>query len=262
MGGAMFPPCYLTWSQTMVKLMGTSFKRSYACTATLSVPNPTAGHHQPMPLPESPGHTQESLGQSLMGSLFLFPGSWCAQGSVCAFQESVSPVLRKFWWFHGGINGNLLQEVLCHTQVCCTQSPCPWGSPLLIRTSTGDKHSSVSNTVLAGGNSSLSCDSHLKLFYGSLAWYVVGEGITQITRVIPEMSAASLFRVSYTEWISVACLSYLGNDNFKNISIFGGIVVLHGEGNGNPLQYHRLENPMNRGGWRATVHGVTESDTT
>ena len=30
----------------------------------------------------------------------------------------------------------------------------------------------------------------------------------------------------------------------------------HGEGNGNPLQYTCLENPMDRGAWRATVHGV------
>ena len=29
-----------------------------------------------------------------------------------------------------------------------------------------------------------------------------------------------------------------------------------GEGNGNPLQYSCLENPMNRGAWWATVHGV------
>ena len=29
-----------------------------------------------------------------------------------------------------------------------------------------------------------------------------------------------------------------------------------GEGNGNPLQYSCLENPMNRGAWQATVHGV------
>ena len=29
--------------------------------------------------------------------------------------------------------------------------------------------------------------------------------------------------------------------------------------NGNPLQYSCLENPMDRGAWQATVHGVTES---
>ena len=36
-----------------------------------------------------------------------------------------------------------------------------------------------------------------------------------------------------------------------------------GEGNGNPLQDSCLGNPMDRGAWWATVHGVTkESDTT
>ena len=30
-----------------------------------------------------------------------------------------------------------------------------------------------------------------------------------------------------------------------------------GEENGNPLQYSCLENPMDRGAWQATVHGVT-----
>ena len=32
-----------------------------------------------------------------------------------------------------------------------------------------------------------------------------------------------------------------------------------GEGNGNPLQYSCLENPMDGGAWQATVHGVTKS---
>ena len=34
-----------------------------------------------------------------------------------------------------------------------------------------------------------------------------------------------------------------------------------GEGNGNPLQYYCLENPMDGGAWWATVHGVTRSRT-
>ena len=33
------------------------------------------------------------------------------------------------------------------------------------------------------------------------------------------------------------------------------------EGNGNPLQCSSLENPMDRGAWRATVHGVAQSRT-
>ena len=34
-----------------------------------------------------------------------------------------------------------------------------------------------------------------------------------------------------------------------------------GEGNGKPLQYSCLENPMDRGAWQATVHGVAKSQT-
>ena len=34
-----------------------------------------------------------------------------------------------------------------------------------------------------------------------------------------------------------------------------------GEGNGNPLQYSCLENPMDREAWQATVHGVAKSRT-
>ena len=55
--------------------MVTSLKRPHACTATVHAPNPAAGHHQPTPSPETPGHPQASLGQSLVGSLLLSPGS-------------------------------------------------------------------------------------------------------------------------------------------------------------------------------------------
>ena len=56
----------------------------------------------------------------------------------CALQESISPVLYEFWQLYGWVNGNLLQEGLCHIQVYCTHSPCPCISPLLTHTSTGD----------------------------------------------------------------------------------------------------------------------------
>ena len=41
-----------------------------------------------------------------------------------------------------------------------------------------------------------------------------------------------------------------------------GLARSPGEGNGNPLQYSCLENPMDRGAWWATIHGVQESDMT
>ena len=110
------PSLWCTWGQTMVevmKIMGLPdssdgkasacslgdlgsipglerSQRSYACTATLSAPNPAAGHHWPMPPLETPGLLRTSLNQSLLGSLLLSSGSWYAQGSVCAHQESVS----------------------------------------------------------------------------------------------------------------------------------------------------------------------------
>ena len=58
----------------VMKIMATSFRRSHARTAALNAPNPVAGHHQPTPPPETPGHSQASLGQSLVGSLLLSLG--------------------------------------------------------------------------------------------------------------------------------------------------------------------------------------------
>ena len=77
-------------------------------------------------------------------SLVSFLSVVLIQGSVCALQESVSPLLCKFWWLYGGVNGDLLQEGVCHTQVCCTQGPCPCSRPLLTHISAGD-----TQTVLA-----------------------------------------------------------------------------------------------------------------
>ena len=52
--------------------------------------------------------------------------------------KSLSPVLCKLWKLYGGVNGNLFQEGLCHSQVYCTQSPCLCSSALLTGTSAGD----------------------------------------------------------------------------------------------------------------------------
>ena len=48
--------------------------------------------------------------------------------------------------------------------------------------------------------------------------------------------------------------SWLGPKKFRN---FCGLV--NGEGNGNPLQYSCLEDPMDGGAWWAIIHGVTKS---
>ena len=126
-----------------MKVMVTSFKRSHACTATLSAPT----LQQATIDPRLHGDLWTLTGMSGSASHGVTaPFSWvlCAQAFVCALQEPVSPVLCKFWRLYGGVDSDLLQEDLCHTQVYCAQSPCPCGSPVLTWTSTGDTQSSVS----------------------------------------------------------------------------------------------------------------------
>ena len=43
--------------------------------------------------------------------------------------------------------------------------------------------------------------------------------------------------------------------------ILHDVLCIYGEGNGNPLQYSCLENPTDRGAWKAAVHGVPEGRT-
>ena len=78
----------------------------------------------------------------------------------CTLQESVSPILCKFWKLCGEVTGTLLQEGLCHTEVWCIQSLCPCGRPLLTYTSTAD--------ILT-----LKCRSVWLCLYG-ISWYAHG----------------------------------------------------------------------------------------
>ena len=49
--------------------------------------------------------------------------------------------------------------------------------------------------------------------------------------------------------------------NAGDLGSIPGLGRSPGEGNGNPLQYSCLENPMDRGAWQGTVHGVAKSQT-
>ena len=46
--------------------------------------------------------------------------------------------------------------------------------------------------------------------------------------------------------------------DIRDVGSIQGSGISPGEGNGNLIQYPCLENPMDRGTWRATVHGVTK----
>ena len=58
-------------------------------------------------------------------------------------------------------------------------------------------------------------------------------------------------------WLAVKNLSA----NAGDLGSIPGPGRSSGEGNGNPLRFSCLGNPMDRGTWQATVHGVTKSQT-
>ena len=57
-------------------------------------------------------------------------------------------------------------------------------------------------------------------------------------------------------------LSSLCCNSRSLLSISYPVVCIWGEGNGNPLQYFCLENPVDRGAWWAAVYAVAQSDNT
>ena len=100
----------------------------------------------------------------------------------------------------------------------------------------------------------------------------------------PGSSATGILQTRIPEWVAVWMLQgecFLNNAFYPNLSPGGAIgqeptcqCRRHkkhgsipgsgrspGEGHGNPLQYSCLENPMERGSWWATVHGVAQSQT-
>ena len=126
MGGAVFPPSYLTWGQTMLevmKIMATSFKRSHACTATLNATNPAAGHRWPMPcwrLLDTQGqvwvsllwdHCSFLLGPGAHKVLFvpsksLFPQSCVSSGSsTVQLMVTSSKTSSNLWYYQLNIRG-------------------------------------------------------------------------------------------------------------------------------------------------------------
>ena len=92
----------------LMKEMLTFLKRTYVMTLVFSAPDPMAGHCQPIPLLVTPGHSQESLAQSLVGSLLLSSG---------AHKVLFLPSKSLFPYFHGS-------SVIKSPGI---QSQIPWG---------------------------------------------------------------------------------------------------------------------------------------
>ena len=110
MGGAVFPPCYLTWGQSMVevvKIMVHPSKGPMQALHRVATANP----HLRRRLLEIHGKFRVSLWWGHC-SFFLGPG---VHKLLFVPPRVCFPVLCEFWGLYGGFNGDLLQEGLCHT---------------------------------------------------------------------------------------------------------------------------------------------------
>ena len=70
----------------------------------------------------------------------------------------------------------------------------------------------------------------------------------------------SWYDFSLLKFAKICFLAYLSY-NVGDLGLIPGLGRSSGGGNGNLLQYSCLENPMDRGAWWATVHGVAKSRT-
>ena len=145
-----------------MRTTATSSKRAHARTS--------AALQRPPLTQASPGDSCTLPGKS--GSVscgVTAPFSWVRVHKVLLCPPRVYfPVLCKFRRLYGGVNGDLLQEVLFHTQVSCTQSRCLCSSPLQTHALQETlKHSSVSVSVgFLGPGVPKVCLSHLSISGG------------------------------------------------------------------------------------------------
>ena len=128
MGEAVFPPCCLIWGQTRGNENNDNLLQKVPCCS--QCPHPWS---RPPLTHTSAGNSWTLMDMSGSASCGVTaPFSWVlVHTRFCLCPPRVCfLVLCKFWHFYGGVNGNFLQEGWCHTQVCCTQSPCLCGRPL------------------------------------------------------------------------------------------------------------------------------------
>ena len=91
----------------------------------------------------------------------------------------------------------------------------------------------------------------------SEVWRAVVHGVTKGRTRLSDFTSLTKWKV-LPRWLS-------GKESLRqagDVGLVPGSGKSPGEGNGNPLQYSCLGNPMDRGAWQTTVRGVTKSQST
>ena len=127
----------------------------------------------------------------------------------------------------------------------------PWGHYESDMTERLHFHFSLS-CIGEGNGSPLQC-SCLENPRDGGAWWPAVCGVTQSQTRLERLSSSSR-----EPWTSRVTQCFVKNPpaNAGEASSIPGLGRSPRRGNGNPLQYSCLENPTDRGAWRATVHGV------
>ena len=139
------------------------------------------------------GHCSFLLGPDAYKVLFL-PSKSLFPQTLC-----------KLWQLYDGVNSDLLQESLCHTQVYWTQSCCPCSRPLINQASTGDPQTQLCLSLC--GVSGSWCTQGMFETSEHL-WQVWGLILNMISSLLPSCEASPLpfsFAPELTILLGLSC---------------------------------------------------------
>ena len=139
----------------------------------------------------------------------------------------------------------------------------PWGLKEWDTTERLHFHFSLS-CIGEGNGNPFQCSCLQNPRYEGAWWaavYEVAQSRTRLKRLSSSSSSSSMYH---------SLIGFPGGSVVKNppanagdAGLIPGLGRAPGEGNGNPIQYSCLENPMDKGAWWAIVYGIAkESDTT
>ena len=107
------------------------------------------------------------------------------------------------------------------------------------------------------------CALEKKVYSSAFGWNVLKIAMRSISSSVSFKTCVSLLIFCFDD-LSIGVSGVLKSPTIivlLSTSPFMSVSICLGEGNGTPLQHSCLENPMDRGAWWATVHGVAKSRT-